>query len=301
MFTKDDIEKANDIDLYTYLLTNHKDDVRVCGEWLKFIPDPSVNIKAGNHKWKDYSGKKNINNREWLSNIDFMILNYGLSLDAAIEELLNYSSSDIPLNIFKNNNDFYLPPKDNERYTQSIAYLTKTRCIPQEVVLSLIKNHLLYQTTVYNPNTNKSYKNIVFINKNQDFYELHGTNSYLKSFHGCNKKQIDNYWYIKKGDRVDRVYVCEATIDAISLFVLHSYAGHSNNSMYVSIGGVNNYKTIERLITEYKNVVLAIDNDKTDENGNNAANTCREHFPNLINIYPEHKDWNEDLQYFLNK
>ena len=43
------------------------------------------------------------------------------------------------------------------------------------------------------------------------------------------------------------MYVCEAAIDAISLYQLHALAKESQKAIYVSLGGVANQQTIDRL------------------------------------------------------
>ena len=62
-------------------------------------------------------------------------------------------------------------------------------------------------------------------------------------------------------------------------------------SVYVSIGGVANQQTINRLIkgSKHSNVVLAVDNDQ-------AGQDCRDRNPDLTYILPKNKDWNDDLK-----
>ena len=83
-------------------------------------------------------------------------------------------------------------------------------------------------------------------------------------------------------------YVCESSIDAISLLLLHISAGIREPAAYLSIGGVRNQQTIDR-IRDSVRTVIAVDNDA-------AGADCRSRNSNLESIIPTMKDWNEDLQ-----
>ena len=146
-----------------------------------------------------------------------------------------------------------------------------------------IEKKLIYQALVISGD--KKYKNCVFVNEGETYYETHGTYSFGKSFHGNGRKEIDEYWSFSTGEDINDVYICESAIDAISLAVIRN----QKNALYVSIGGVSNYKTIERLIDTYGDkCILAVDNDK-------AGQECRDRFSQLKYIVPTRKDWNEDL------
>ena len=83
------------------------------------------------------------------------------------------------------------------------------------------------------------------------------------------------------------MFITEAAIDATSLFILHSMTRDVSHSVYVSIGGVSNYATIDR-IRRHSHAVLAVDNDS-------AGEICRSRYRDLKSVMPKNKDWNEDL------
>ena len=83
------------------------------------------------------------------------------------------------------------------------------------------------------------------------------------------------------------VYICESSIDAVSLYLLQKQGGLEEPAAYVSIGGVANQQTIDR-ISHSVRAVLAVDNDE-------AGQKCRDRNANLEAILPVRKDWNEDL------
>lgn len=76
------------------------------------------------------------------------------------------------------------------KYKNLFAYLTKTRKIPAEVVQKLLDEELIYQESEHN--------NIVFVNNQRTFAEVHGTSSYGKSFHGIVKNSDTlAFWWFK--------------------------------------------------------------------------------------------------------
>ena len=62
--------------------------------------------------------------------------------------------------------------------------------------------------------------------------------------------------------------------------------------MYCSIAGVGNQKAIERISSYLPVSILAVDND-------DAGDTCRKRNQHLFTLKPVCKDWNEDLQKYL--
>lgn len=58
-----------------------------------------------------------------------------------------------------------------------------------------------------------------------------------------------------------RAYICEAPIDAISLYALHQQMGITDPAEYISISGVSKDMAVQRAICEGYDCVLAFDND----------------------------------------
>jgi hypothetical protein len=166
------------------------------------------------------------------------------------------------------------------------AYLM-SRGIPVDVIRYLSSNGLAYQE--------ERTGNIVFINKEKDYYELRGTCTYVKNpFHGCRKTRADRFWYFIPGaDKPKIAFITESAIDAVSLWLLQRCSICNVSAVYISIGGVANYATIDRISRNIE-AVIAVDND-------HAGETCRNHYKNLRSIVPFGKDWNEDLQDRLNE
>ena len=169
-------------------------------------------------------------------------------------------------------------PKESDRpFTKIISYL-KSRCISEEVTRSLIEKRLLYQD---------NHNNAVFVNMERDYCEIRGTGS--KVFHGCRKTCADKFWYIFNDTKpYQNTFICEAAIDAISLMQIHRMRNYNIPSVYVSIGGVSNQQTINRIKRYLDSVILAVDND-------HAGDLCRSKNKDLKFIIPDSKDWNQDL------
>lgn len=211
--------------------------------------------------------------------------------------------------------DFTIPKPINGRYRHLFAYL-RNRGIPVETIKTLVDEGILYQEEAHN--------NIVFINPEKDYYEVRGTNSFADkrckhreqcsgfspedhgwciemntcmsykpdAFHGRKGAKPNRFWYYAphKGKN-SVIYICEAAVDAISLYVIHKLQGNQESAVYVSIGGAGNQGTIDRIVRGAgdRKVVLAVDNDS-------AGQDCRDRNPEMEYILPKNKDWNEDLK-----
>ena len=216
------------------------------------------------------------------------------------------------------------PAADSKRV---YAYLTRSRGIPGGVVNALIGRGLLYQS--------QQGSNAVFPTPQGDYRELRGTSTYADarcrnrddcpacvikdhgwcawmtprkdcpacpsyhkdSFHGCRKSSSDRFWFWQPDASrpSSRIYICEAAIDAVSLYVLQRKAGveDAGAAVYVSIGGAANQDPIDRIKARYDKdrIYIATDND-------NAGDATRVRNSELPTIRPAArcKDWNQELR-----
>ena len=86
--------------------------------------------------------------------------------------------------------------------------------------------------------------------------------------------------------KASTAYVCEAAIDAISLYELLKEPAY-----YISIAGsTGKQPAIDRLKQQefLDDIILAVDSD-------DAGQKTRDNNPDLKSIIPGRKDWNEDL------
>jgi hypothetical protein len=284
-FTAEQKQYARKADLYAFLMANHAGDFKIDGMSIHPRNNGSLSIKRG------YSGYMDFATGDKGNSIDFLVkyMNYGI--DEAVLALCGGAVLDTHVTQTQQPPKVEnLPPTFPEpmqgRYKNLYAYLMK-RGISSETIQMLIDANLLYQESEHN--------NIVFANAERTWGELHGTYTYTqdrKSFHGMIKNsQTDGYWAFQTAKDVDVVYICEASIDAISLYELHRMEGRTENACYVSVGGVAKQPAIDRIKSKHR-VIMAVDNDE-------AGADCRRRNAELESIYPINKDWNEDLQEYL--
>lgn len=216
--------------------------------------------------------------------IDFLMRYYGLNFKEAVKVIDDYiqSSSRGSRECYSNtkemspNNNVLRPPEASEKPWQKLLdYLTIRRCIKASLVESLINRGIVYQTAGY-------YANACFINATKNHWEIvgmHPTRRYRQV------SDASNYWAYELGSK--RAYICESAIDAISLCELIQ----DKEATYVSIAGsVTRARLINRVIQEYPEVILAVDND-------DAGNKVAAMYPSLRRIIPQNKDFNDDLAY----
>lgn len=280
-FTKKQMQAARKANLYDYLMCNHLSDCIKDGNSLRPKCNHSISIKKG------YAGYKDFSSDETGNSVDFLVRYMGYDLDTAVFALSEQVASvfiaeaerEKELNIVV---PVEFPKPLTGRWKQLYAYL-QARGISVDIINLLVQQKIIYQSAERN--------NIIFINRERDFAEARGTYTYGKPYHRIYKGQADRFWWFKPWEgTVECVYVCEAAIDAISLYQLHTSSKEAQKAIYVSLGGVANQQTIDRLKRQpagYK-VVLAVDNDA-------AGEVCRKRNNDLDYILPEGKDWNEDL------
>lgn len=272
------IRIARRTDLAKYLVTHHPDAVKVTGQCVYLREHDSIYTKFG------FCGYTRFSSDETGNSIDFLQRYLGYSFQDAVTALTNgrIAVPEKKSSYSAKNNEFAIPAPDQKPYKRVFAYLTQKRGIPGLAVQYLIREGLLFQEAVTG--------NAVFINKDKDLCELRGTCSYTSQpYHGIRRRRPDCYWaFANTTESVKTAYICESSIDAISLFVLHRAAGIREPAAYASIGGVRNQQAIDRIRESVKYSVLAVDNDS-------AGQECRNRNANMEHILSTFKDWNEDL------
>lgn len=265
------IREARRADLYQYLCTNHPECFIKEGNTLRFRQIHSVCIRRG------YCGYLDFKTNEHGNSINFLTEYMGYSFQEAVSSLT--SASVLCQNRNEDRNGI-LPQPDTPPFTRLYDYLTRERCIPVEVIDSLVSDKLLYQEKIHG--------NIVFVNPERDYAEIRGTVT-RRPFHQSYKTKTNRFWYFKNTIQKPYVaFITEAAIDAVSLYCLMKESGYDSPAVYISIGGVFNQKTIDRISSGICSII-AVDNDE-------AGRYCRERNSDLESIIPVNKDWNDDLK-----
>ena len=267
--TKEQIRQARKANLADYLLREYPADVKIVGTSLCLRRNPSLYVKKAIPGYHDFATGEHGNS------IDFLTRYLNFSFADAVTTLCRIGAPSF--NATAGTKQFSLPQQAERPFGKVVKYLTG-RGIPENLVTYLIQEGLLYQDL---------YGNAVFVDPDESYCEIRGT-GVGNHFHGCRKKASDRFWYFLTESKPEAVYICEAAIDALSLMLIHQKEGKNEPAAYVSIGGVANQRTIDRLKRKH-GVVLAVDNDQ-------AGEETRKRNPDLPALIPDGKDWNEDLQ-----
>lgn len=279
--SKEQIQAARRADLYAFLVRHHDPDFTHEGDSIRPKNNHSISIRRG------YSGYKDFSTGETGNSVEFLTRHMGYGFVHAVQSLAAGAAPSLaavpptahPDGVGLIPPEF--PPPVDGMYRCLFAYLTN-RGISAESIHMLVRQKLLYQE--------KNKNNIVFINRDRDFAELRGTYTYGRPFHGVvSGCRHDGFWWFRTSKTAKTAYICEAAVDAVSLYELHRMQENPQDAYYISIAGVAKQAAIDRLKNPRLTPVLAVDND-------NAGQKCRDRNPELQYILPRCKDWNEDLQ-----
>ena len=286
---KEMIYKARNADLADFLLrTDPEHYIRQGNSVRLYDPDEPrrnerikrISVKMGASWYHDFKTGESGNAVEYLKN--YMGYGYYDAVRALAGENVPYKQAQNPEIYAKQQEEKKkLPvefPEKAENGKRVFGYLCG-RGIPAETIKSLMQLGILYQS--------KDKANCVFVNGKRDFAEVRGTYTFGNPFHQVIRNQPDKYWSFAIG-HPKKAYICESSIDAISLYVLKQKEGTHDNALYVGIAGVENQQSID-LIKKCIPAVIAVDND-------DAGQKCRDRNPDCEYLIPKNKDWNEDLQ-----
>ncbi len=302
--TKEQIQAARKVDLHRFLLSHHPNEVLREGESIRLCCNHSVSIKEG------YCGYTDFATGETGNAIDCLVNYFDYTLPDAVNALLadagragtgtaapthdTGAGTGTQASGKEPGKPFMLPEISDSNIEMS-NYLSGIRGLSVYVVGDLmIDSKVIYQERTHN--------NVVFVNPERNFAEIRGTNP-KKPFHQVMYDDDPGafWWFKKDGLRSDATvaYICESSIDAISLYCIHRIYQNPANGLYCSIAGVANQKRIDRIKAGMGAaglpVVLAVDND-------DAGEQCRQRNPDCNHATPpSFKDWNEMLLDIIRK
>lgn len=293
-FSEDDLYRANNADLVSYL-GGCGGRVKRVGSTYQYIytdsggTHDSVTISGG--KWYDHKNQRGGYAVKFLQ--EFL----GFSFQDAVVELLGGHCSaqttscprEAPKPVVK---PFELP-EPNSDMRRVFAYLTKQRFISPEIISHFAHEHKIYE--------DKKYHNVVFVGMDENGApkqaSLRSTISFGKTFRLTVAGSDTNYSFSHFGND-GKLFVFEAPIDMLSFITL--YQKDWKNHSYIAMNGVYESAVLKALENhlELKSVYLCTDND---EGGIDAAERLRdilhEHgYTDIFRIAPQNKDWNEDVK-----
>ncbi|MDE7194228.1 MAG: DUF3991 and toprim domain-containing protein [Oscillospiraceae bacterium] len=291
-FSEDDLYRANNADLVSYLGGGR---VKRVGSTYRYIytdgsgTHDSVTIHGG--KWYDHKNQRGGYAVKFLQ--EFL----GFSFQDSVIELLGghcsaqtvSSPRAAPEPVVK---PFELP-EPNADMRRVFAYLTKQRFIDPQIISHFAHEHKIYEE--------KKYHNVVFVgtdeNGNPKQASVRSTLSFGKTFRITVAGSDTDYSFSHFGND-EKLFVFEAPIDMLSFITL--YQKDWKNHSYIAMNGVYESAVLKALEShsDLRSVYLCTDNDS---GGIEAAERLRdilyEHgYEEIFRIAPQLKDWNESLK-----
>lgn len=190
---------------------------------------------------------------------------------------------------------FELPEKAEGKFARAYAYLTKTRCIDSDIVQHCMKDGLIYEDNKHN---------VVFVGNDEAEKPAYATrhttltNSDFKRDVANSRQDIG----FMVNNKAEKLYVCEAPIDALSIMCLRKQQGQDcNKASYLATCGTGKSNVLYNRLNHnphIKEVVLANDNDEAGQIANRKIyENLKTNYPNIKVSYlkPKEKDINEHL------
>ena len=289
-YTREQIQRADDTDLYVFL-SGRGEQFKRCGKEYRWLRHDSVMINKS--EWYRFSQNKGGHA------IDFMKEFYGLSFAEAVKELLGEEGAG-ETNRRTAKEDagrqkvcpIPLPglelPERNESCEIARKYLIEQRKLSEQLVDQMIAKGDIYES--------KNYHNVVFVGRDKEqnprYAAMRGTDE--NRYRGEAKGSEKAYGFGHIGTD-EKLFVFESPIDLLSYItaVPEEWEKHS----YISLGGLSE-KAMKRMYTEYPHIhsiYLCLDND---EPGNERCRQFVSLIPEELSVYrlePVKKDWNECL------
>ena len=206
-YTKEEINKAKEIDLYSYLNQRYPDEL-VPFSRDTYVTKEHDSLKISNGMWHWFS--KGIGGR---SALDYLVKVKNMSFIEAMEELVGCSRMSPNYDYKMKNNketDLQLPEKNNSN--DKITSYLLSRGIDKEIIEECISKELIYES--------KDKHNVVFVGYDKNykprFASERGTNSsrYMHDCYGSNK--AFSFKLTDKNELSDSVHLFESVIDLLS-------------------------------------------------------------------------------------
>ena len=292
IFSKEDIERAREMDLLTYLTYYDPGNLRhVSGNVYSTVEHDSLIINNG--KWCWFS--QGIGGR---SALDYLIKVKGIPFRDAVERIIGNVSE--PLPIIKQETSppkiFVMPELSND--TKRVSTYLANRGIDSEIIKWCIDHKLIFETAKFG--------NVVFVGYDKQGNPKHGsmrstTTPYKGDVKGSDKRFA---FRLMRAEHPRKVHVFEAVPDLLSYATcIKLRGGNWRKETYLSLAGIGGSalpKSLEQFLKDYPDIThiyLHLDND---EPGRNAAMSIKKLLSGRYVVKdqppPSGKDYNEYLQ-----
>ena len=296
-FTEEQIYRANSVNL-EHFLRQQGEKLIPSGRDKRLDSDHSVTVRG--NAWYDHASD------EGGLAIDFVRQVYGLSFPDAVVRLLNGESGTVPeykeKEASEEQKSFALPPAHSDM-RRMFAYLLKGRLLDRDIISAFVKDKLIYESCERMKNKQgemKEYHNAVFVgfDENGDARHAHKRGLHTAGSYKGNMDSSEpaySFHYVGDGEKL---FVFEAPVDMLSFISLYpkDWQQHS----YVALCGVSEHAMLKMLeLHPYiHRVVLCLDHDEAgiEAAGRLAEILLSKGYSSVKPLWPEHKDWNEDLK-----
>ena len=294
-FSKEDIEKARDVDLLSYLR----------------LKDPGSLVKNGydTYSVREHDSLK-INNGKWfwfsrgfggVSALDYLIKVQNMDFTDAVGAVLEGSAipKAQPVPPLAPKRELILPEKNNTTFR--VEKYLRSRCIHPDVIRYCIDKGILYESAKYH--------NAVFIGRAEDETPKYAMlRSTFASFKGEAAGSDKSYSFrIAEDPKATDLHIFEAAIDLLSLASLFNSRGNDWLShSYLSLGGISQSKSksglpkgLDRFLIAHpyiQTIHLHLDND---EPGKIAAATLIKMLSKQYTVLDEPPPLGKDINEYI--
>ena len=280
-YTEEQIQKAKDIDVRTFLEQFEGYTFKKSGRYLK-CDNPERTGQPSSLTIDTYMNRifyNSMTGNRPLSAVDWCTKIHGMDFKEAMQYVLGESPNGERVEKPKfeqhrvtanetEKKDFQIPEKADDS-KRVFAYLTKSRGIPQHIVSDCINSGIVFQD---------QRNNAVFAGFDDDgnmkyaarrgTLTIEGVEPFKRDVAGSDK----NFAFKMVGSSTDTIYVTEAAIDVMSLAALEDKfngIGAYKNKTYISTGGAGMDKAIEQFCKTHdvKTINVCFDNDEAGKNG----------------------------------
>lgn len=282
-FSDEQLQRASGIDI-TAMLQGQGEKLKKQGRVYRWMRYDSTVIDR--NRW--YRHSREIGGGP----IQFMQHFYGMDFVEAVKYLLDGEEVAELVQASRNPEPKlpFTPPKLSKNMHRTFAYLIKTRKIDADIVQHFVNEKKILET--------EEYHNTAFCGYDEkgEMKQMHlrstlPGNRFFMDIDGSDKQ----YYFRHIGTNSD-VYVFEAPIDMLSYITMNKE--NWQESSYVCLGGVaiDALKNVLSTNEQISKVYMCVDRDDAgDKTVKRIGDELNEMGYEWERIFPENKDWNEDL------
>ncbi len=282
-FSDEQLQRASGIDI-TAMLQGQGEKLKKQGRVYRWMRYDSTVIDR--NRW--YRHSREIGGGP----IQFMQHFYGMEFVDAVKYLLDGEEGAEFVQTSRNPEPKlpFTPPKLSKNMHRTFAYLIKTRKIDADIVQHFVNEKKILET--------EGYHNVAFCGYDEkgEMKQMHlrstlPGNRFFLDIDGSDKQ----YYFRHIGTNSD-VYVFEAPIDMLSYITMNRE--NWQESSYVCLGGVaiDALKNVLNTNEQISKVYMCVDRDDAgDKTVKRIGDELNEMGYEWERVFPENKDWNEDL------